>query len=285
VLRKHVASYPKSALGHSSLGMAYLQKDDVGNAKQSYETASRLNPRDPGAQLALATVSSRLGQPAQAKQYREKFEQLRAREFQSRQQSRRGYDDVAAMRKDLATIYANAGRIYHAGQNPREAERIWQRAAAVDPKGVSSRQALARLYRRSGRTAEAAGMLEQLAEIEPADASYLIEIGNLRIELGQPDKAEAALRQACQRAPKSAGPHAALAELYVKGKHKLADAAALARKAAEIEPTAPHFWLLASACRQSGDVPAARAAIEKAIELDPGNLEYRAAYESLKEKK
>jgi Flp pilus assembly protein TadD len=162
---------------------------------------------------------------------------------------------------------------------------LWRRAAAATPQHADSRKALADLYLQSGRAAEAIPVLEELTRILPADASYCMKLGRLCVESGQTDKAEGAFSQACQRDPKDAAAHAALAELYVKSGRKLAEAVSLARRAAELSPTADRYWLLAAACRCSGDVPGALAALDKAIDLDPGNLQYREAQQTLKEKK
>jgi hypothetical protein len=63
------------------------------------------------------------------------------------------------------------------------------------------------------------------------------------------------------------------------------ESVAMARKAAELAPTAANYWLLASACRKYGDVASALAALDLAIKIDPGNLQYRQAYDAIKDSK
>ena len=60
---------------------------------------------------------------------------------------------------------------------------------------------------------------------------------------------------------------------------KLSEAKKLAAKAVELEPLAKNYFLLGSICRRVGDRAAARAAIEQAVALEPGNPQYRQAYE------
>jgi predicted TPR repeat methyltransferase len=59
------------------------------------------------------------------------------------------------------------------------------------------------------------------------------------------------------------------------------DAAELARQAVERAPTAANYFLWSVASQRSGDRTRAKAAIEKALELDPGNAQYQQLYLSL----
>jgi tetratricopeptide (TPR) repeat protein len=285
ILQRHVQMYPRSVGGHVFLGAAYLQTSALKEAKQAYETAIKLDPLEDLAYSGLATTCARLGDQQQSKHYREKLEQLHKRDRGDQMDRRRDFDDLAVGRGTISKVSTHAGWVYYTRRNIREAERLWLRAAAVTPKHVESRQALVGLYRESGRTADALRMLEELARIVPADAVYPLEAGRLSAALGQTDKAEVWLAQACERDPKAAAGRAALAELYLKTGRKTTEAVTLARKAVELEPTAAYYWLLATACRRSGDLPAALAALDSAIKIDPGNLQYHEAYRSLQEKK
>ena len=63
----------------------------------------------------------------------------------------------------------------------------------------------------------------------------------------------------------------------------IGDLKALAQKAVDLAPTAPHYVLLGQACYRNKDAAAALAAIERAIELDPGNVQTRRIYERLQQ--
>jgi Flp pilus assembly protein TadD len=79
-------------------------------------------------------------------------------------------------------------------------------------------------------------------------------------------------------------PHAALAQLYLKTNRKLPQARELLRTAVELEPTAPNYFLLGTACLASGDSTGAGEAISQALKLDPENATYRRLYDSMREK-
>jgi cytochrome c-type biogenesis protein CcmH/NrfG len=57
---------------------------------------------------------------------------------------------------------------------------------------------------------------------------------------------------------------------------------ALARKAVALKPTALNYYVLSNACDKSGDYQGALQAIEQAIQLEPGNAQYKQAYQRIK---
>jgi len=67
--------------------------------------------------------------------------------------------------------------------------------------------------------------------------------------------------------------------MHLMSGRKLSDAKELATKAVELEPLAKNYFLPGSICHRMEDLAAARAAIEQAAALEPGNPQYRQAYE------
>ncbi len=63
---------------------------------------------------------------------------------------------------------------------------------------------------------------------------------------------------------------------------KLPEARKLAEKAVALEKTGENFFILSWACNVNGDRASAMSAIQQAIKLEPGNIEYRQMYEQLK---
>jgi|GEM_PF-3395896 len=285
LLEAHLVLYPNSPRSYSLLGAAYLQENAFKEAKQAYLAAVKLEPRDDFPYLGLAKACARLGEQEDAARYQKKFQELRNNTRQKIRSHRGRYEDLEAQCDTLSNICTNVGRIYHDQGRLEDAERAWRRAAAATPSHVDCRRALADLYARQRRTADLISILEELVRLVPDDAGHRLKLGRLYVETGQADKAEAVLAEASRRDPKNAESRAMLAELYLKADRKTAEAAALARQAAELSPKAEHYWLLSKACQRQGDLPAALAAIEKAVELDPGNFQYHEAHQALKEKK
>jgi tetratricopeptide (TPR) repeat protein len=285
VLEKNARSDANPIRGLVLLGMTYLNLKDNLKAKQYYEAAIRIHPNHANAHFGLATACQRLGLKEEAQQYMEKFNKLRSEEKEIRRDQRTNYDDLGAVCQEVATVQTDAGRIYLTAARPAGAERLWQRAAALDPKNVSCRQALAWMYRQAGRVPEGLRMLGEIAAIEPNNPIYPLEIGRIHFELKEFEAAERDFEDARKLDPQGWQACAALARLYIDTGRKLPEALTLARSAVEITPSAVNYVLLGAACERNADFVGAAAAIEQAIQREPSNPEYRRMYEQLRAKK
>ncbi len=189
VLEKHVRRKPFLSEAYVLLGQACVQCDELQKAKNAYEAAVKILPDYAPGYYGLATACARLGQHQEAREAMKHFQQRNAVDFQVRRTGKIEYDDLDAMRIDSSPMYQAAGQVFYARKRLAEAERLWRRAAALDPNSVECRQALAWLYRSTGRLPQAIETLEQLAGIEPDNRIYLEEIARLYTELQQPGKA------------------------------------------------------------------------------------------------
>ncbi len=284
VLEKHLKRRTVMTEACVLLGQARAQRKDFAKAKESYTRAIESGVASADAFYGLALACARLGEKQQAKQHMDKFRKLRTEETKARKRDKVQYDDLEALKADTAGICTRAAQLFLAHGKPAEAEKLCRRAAAFDRTQVECRQALAWLCRRSGRIAEAIRLLKQLAEIEPNNVNYLIEVGRLETELRQFDATEATLRDVCRRAPKVAAARAALAQLYLAAGRNLSEARRLAEKAVELEPAGPNYVVLAAVCEKQNDLAAALAAMKRATELDRDNPGYQKAYQWLQER-
>ena len=284
MLEENVKTDLRPWRGFVLLGMAYLQRKDYQKAKESYEKAIAAHPKHANAHFGLATVYARLGLKEKSREYMEKFKELRAGEREIRTLKRNQYDDQSAIRGEVAGTYTDAGRVYLAYGRLQEAERLWRRAATLHPTDVNCRQALASLYLRQGKIPQTIGMLEQLAEIEPENVGYPLEIGRLHAQSNQLEAAEKAFRSACERAPKDPAGYVAIAQLYLNTPAELQKALTAAQTAVELEASAANYVLLSAVRERMGDIEDAVEAMQQAVDLERNNLQYRQMYELLKEK-
>jgi tetratricopeptide (TPR) repeat protein len=275
---------PNDRENYLLLGKAYLQLKEYGKAADNYEKARQLRPDDSRLYYGLAAVYARQGQADKAGQYTEQFKKLRDAEDKARVDHRRASDYHARMVWALAKVRTDAGRLYAARGMPEKAEEHWRRAAALDPQNKVCRQELVALYMRTGRERQALTFAEQLRAIEPKNAVYHLNSGALFAALERLDAAEEAVRKGLELAPGLAIGYRSLARILLLRNQRLPEAEALVRKLVELEPAAPNYGLLGEVCAQAGDLPGARAALERAMQLDPGNEEFRAAYRGLQGK-
>jgi tetratricopeptide (TPR) repeat protein len=267
------------------LGKAYLQLKEYGKAADNYEKARQLRPADSWSYYGLAAVYARQGQADKAGQYTEQFKKLRAAEDKARVDWRRTAERQSQVVQALAQVRTDAGRLYAAHGMPEKAEEHWRRAAALDPRNKVCRQELVALYMRTGRERQALTFAEQLRAIDPKNAVYHLNSGALLAALERLDAAEEATRKGLELAPDLAVGYRSLARILLLRNQRLPEAEALVRKLVELEPAAPNYGLLGEVCAQAGDLPGARAALERAMQLDPGNGEFRAAYKRLQGEK
>jgi tetratricopeptide (TPR) repeat protein len=263
------------------LGMAHLQSNRYAEARRYYEAAIADHPMHANAHFGLATACRRLGDTEAAARYLKRFQELRAGERDIRTDQRSQYDDVEEMREHLARMHSNAGRLSHAHRDLDEAIGHWRRAAALTPKAVECRQALAWFYQQDGRIREAITMLRQLSEIELANPAYLLEVGRLEASLGQYDEAEKTFQTVCDRTPESPDGYASLAKLHLKTGRNTERVAPLASTAVDLEPSVENLLLHAVACERNGEFAAAAAAIECVVRIDPNRPEYEQMHREL----
>ena len=265
------------------LGDAHERLNRYEEAKEDYLATIRLDPSLPDAYYRLGGVCKKLGQGEESRVYLEQFRGLRDRDTGRRMARAQTLGDVVFLRYALADVYTAAGQAYAVRGDERLAEEHWLKAAGMAAEDTVSRMELARLYERSGRMEKALDILTEVAEIEPESATYQMSIGVVNARLNRFAEAASAFRRACEFAPRHPDGYHALARLYLLSNREIPEAVKLAETAVELAPTAVNYVLLSAACRKNGDLPGALAAIEQAIDLEPGNDEYRRIKDSLRE--
>ncbi len=305
VLRQHVAADPQAAWSYYLLGQAYLQSRQYEEAAGAYETAIRIHADQTGARsgpagygrqagtqqlreymaeldrlrntalYGLATAYARLGDEEKSGRYMEQFKKARAVEKEAHLDPQNRYDDLQTMCGDLAVIFTLAARVYSANGDLPAAEKLWRRAATLDPVNTECRAQLVSLYQRANRLDEALRLSAQLAEIDPQNAAWHLNLGSIHAGADRFAEAEEAFNKAVEAAPERPWGYRELARLYLAKNRKLPEARRLAREAVRLEPVAQNYVLLSEACDRNGDTAGARAAIRRAVELDPDNADYR----------
>ncbi len=282
VLEENLAAYPCSLPSFMLLGEACVELKQYDKAKKNLQRAIEMSPDYTPAYYALAKACAALDETAQSKRYMEKFKQLKARDEQAHREWLKTGDDLPRVQKSVSEVLTAAGKAYLAQGDAQTAEKVLVRAVELCPTAPECYQVLAWLYERQGRTGKAQEALSRGCKANPDDLGIHLRSGAFLARQGKFDSAEQALEKAIRIMPYQGGGYAALANMYLMASRKLPEAKKLAAKAVELEPLAKNYFLLGSICRRIGDLAGARAAIEKAVALDPGNPEYRQASELLR---
>ncbi|MGO8744868.1 MAG: tetratricopeptide repeat protein [Thermoguttaceae bacterium] len=227
------------------LGQVYLQSRDNEKAREAFEKALAANPSIPRANLGLATVYARLGNPSKANQCTDKARQeLQKEQSDQRKAATSRQDDTKAARETLAAVCIAAGKVCYAQGDIPEAEALWRRATQIAPYLVESRLVLAWAFERQGRLEDALEILAEAAKVQPASPEVHLRLGEVAVRLRRPDVAEKAFRDVLQLAPREPLGHAALADLYLHTGQDSAKALASIDRAIALAPHNEQFLKL-----------------------------------------
>lgn len=113
------------------------------------------------------------------------------------------------------------------------------------------------MYQSATRLEDARQVCEELTRIDPENPMHLLNLGSLNARLQRAEAARTAFRQAKE----------------------------LAGAAVDRRPTASNYYLLCLACDRTGDATEALRAINRAIQLDPGNGRYEKVLSLLQNRK
>lgn len=242
----------------------YVQAGLLADAQSEAEASLKQNPKDLAALRLLARIyTSQIGGP----QNKINTDMLRNAIEQ--------YKKISEIVPKDADTWIMLGRLEKAAQDNAEAERAYKKALEVDPDNEDALTGLSLVYLDLGNSQAAADTLRLLAEKNPSPRSLaaLAETYEQMKEFGL--AAEALKKALALNPPNAAEVKQALGQdlLYAQ---KYADALQVYQGLADEDPTDAQPYLRISQIyarqRKFND---ARAAADKALAIDPANLEIR----------
>ncbi|HTO07638.1 MAG TPA: protein kinase, partial [Myxococcota bacterium] len=282
-------------------GEIRLARGETDVARPYLERAVALAPQSPEAQLAYARDLALLGDEAHAESAFQRAAELDPR-------SDRAFDELAQLEAHdpprAARLLEQAGARAEAALDLHRAVSHYERARQADARsGAAGRERLARLYARLGEAEQARGTWKEALDTGGPTPARLLGAAEAASALGDSAAAESALRQAIQLDASAPGAARELGALYREagrnddarplleralaldahdsaGKLELArldagtghgDQALQLLEAVELArgTDSEALALRAELLRASGDTAGARAALTRAVELDP----------------
>jgi tetratricopeptide (TPR) repeat protein len=275
----------KSSTSCELRGKACQRLGRMEEARRHFDAALKLDPNSAEACYGLSVVCARLGASAEANEYRARFAKLKADQQTAGREYRAVLSPLRNTRQSLAMTHTTVAWVHRDHGRSETAERLWRRAAELDPNNTACRFHLMMLCQQAGRNAEALQLCEEMLRVEPGNPLHQISLGNLATRLGRTAAAGAAFETAHRLAPNRAETCFALAQFYLRANTNLTTATDLAARAVELSPVAPHQYILSRAAARTGDRATALAAVQKACELDPANADYQAWHRKLESEK
>jgi tetratricopeptide (TPR) repeat protein len=270
------AGQAKSAPAFGLRGKACQRLGRIEEARGHFEAALKRDPNLAEACYGLSVISARLGSDAEAAEYRARFARLKAERQTFGREYRASLNPLRNTRQSLAMTHTTVAWVYRDRGQVELAERLWRRAAELDPANTACRFHLLMLYQQTGRNDQALGVCGEMIQAEPNNPFHRLSLGNLETRRGRTNEAGAAYEAAHRLGPNRPETCFALAQFYLRANTNLLTAASLAARAVELAPVAPHQYVLSRAAARTGDRATALAAIQRACELDPANTDYQA---------
>lgn len=294
--RAALAVAPSNAEAHFQLGRTLAFQGDLEGARVAFASAANFNPNSPLPQLALAEVYARLENLGQAERAVQQALAVDPRNIQALilygdiQLAQRKPDAAAEQFARAATLLPGSPLPqYHLGRAHLAAKRESQAIAAFE--AALSRQVdftpaleqIAQIYVRSGSPEKAIARVNAQLARAPRSAGLHELQGNLYLALKQYQKAEASFEQIIAIDPSFVNAYLDLGKVYAETKSP-GKAIERFQQAAKVAPTSPiPHMMLGIVYEREGKRVEARAAYEKALELDPqfapaaNNLAYQYA--------
>lgn len=278
-----LAREPGHIGAHVELASVLVQLQQYEAAREHFEIALEVTPEQAEIHFGLANVYARLGNQEKSRHHRDEHRRLQTGVVTERESGRRNYDDLAAIRIDVARHYVDMARVYVAGGQSKSAELLLARAARMNPSDVDSRQALAFFAANQGKCHEAIRWLRELAALQPDQFSYPQEMARLYLAVGQVSDAEKTILEFIERQGENPAALAAAAEFYQLAVPDPAKAVRFGQALTEVEPTAESWAELAGIHEFALQLDEAIQAMQRAVELEPTNSTYLQVLALLKE--
>lgn len=266
--RRALRLKPDSAEALNDLGTAYGEKSRFETAIECYEAAIRLQPGHVVAHGNLGSAYRKLGQIRAARRALQRELFLRI---------------TQALRRPFLrasdTTQAAAEQALRRGNLPL-AEETARAILDEDPASLPALRVLASVLEQQGRAPQAISATRDALRAAPADAALHARLGRLLAAAGEIDAAIASFEESRRLDARAAAALEGLAELELKrGNPERAEA--LAREALSRADRAPLHCLLGDALMRKKAFPAAEAAYQRALELEPQYLPARIRWSEL----
>jgi tetratricopeptide (TPR) repeat protein len=271
----YVPAYVQLALTyqqqHSSDPRTYASR--LGDAIDVLLRAERLAPRDPTVFNTKGIIYYEAGDLQQAQDALSQANTLAA--------------EAGLSDRERSVILVNLGRTYRDLAQLELAQNAFRRAVILDPTSASAHNNLGNINYRLGDCAGAEYELAQAASLAPTSLSAVSQLAVVLFECGDVAGAIPYLERSLTLEGAVFAPplYTYLSRAYVEA-GRFEDAVRRAQQGALLPPetAAAHFYLGRAylARNAGGDVAAARAAFQRALELNPNYQEALAALDALR---
>ncbi len=269
VLQFAARRYPEDPEIFLALGRVQNQLKEYTYAESSVRRAIELGGESEPALFTLSTALVRQGKKQDAAIVQSRLNQIQKQPTGDQNQGfQENYN--AAFRGIAHRVFLGAASVAEKHQAWEDAERLVRRAVRLDPDRVKSYMSLASVMLGQARMGEALAVHELLLQKQPENLLNYLNLAAVASEVGELELAESTLEDALAKHPDNNAIVVVMAKLQIK-MGNFSKARQLAASVVEQNPTAETYMLLATAYEGAGELDAAKAAIERARQLDPNH--------------
>jgi len=256
---KAVQAGPASAAAHEARGLALLVLSRFDEAVAAYRKALELDPKFIRARVGLARALEFQGKPAEAV-----AEARKASEAD--QKSAEAFAELGS-----AILAENVN-------NWNDAIAQAQQGAFLDPKSPFVQTTVGDIFAVAGNYDQAAGAYRKALESDPSYVRASLGLAQMLARKGDNEGATAAAKKVVQDIPHSPEANLLLGTLLLRRKEFDAAVEPLEKATAQGGSVAEAYAFLGTAYQWTRRSPEAFAAYQRAVELDPKNLDYQTTY-------
>ena len=273
--------YPLAYMAHFQLGMAYLAKDDLGNAAPSLKQAIALAPGFTDAIVALAGINVRNGEFAIAVEPLRQVLQGRSGTTQAGLLLANAYrslgqlDQALVVYRELCKVapapdtFLLMGLVLLEQKKPEEARQSFNQALALDPNYLPAAEQIVNLDFLEKKMPAAIQRTEALVAKNPKLAGLHLLLAKIHLSQGDNSKAESALLRTIELEPNTPAAYFLLARVY-KDARQFEKALARLQEVTGRNPKDEGAWsLIGELYNEQKNYKAAREAYEKVLLIEP----------------
>lgn len=248
------------------LGQAQLELGQAEKAEASFRKAMELGADGPSVYVGLGNACIRAGKAQEGKEYLQKYVELKGRDSLTGAERYQVLSNQE-IKRTATTVFTEAATVYFKQKDPFQTEKLLMRCVVLDPDSRSALRALADFYYQSKLLPEERVVRERIVDLGTEQFSDYLSLAKVCALLQDRSAAEAVLKMAMVRYPRSIDPYAALAQVYLED-GRLMHARWYAQQSIEQQPSAEGFRFLASICEKMKDANGAAEALEFAKKLE-----------------
>ncbi len=253
---------PNNAFIHFNLGGAYEKKKQFDLAAEEYGIAAKLNPDDAEAHYRLAAM---------------------CQELKKTDEAVAGYQRALKLDPSLSLAWNNLGALYLEKKSYAEAIEYFRKALALDPGLVVAWNNLARACERQRMNAEAVDAYRQALAQDGENADALFGLASVYYRQGKTKETVYYYRELLALYPDHAVGLNNLGSILAEENASREEGIKLLERARQLKPEDPLIMdSLGWAYYRQGKKDEARALLERAAALAPGNEEIRKHLEEVK---